>query len=82
MVDWPKADLSKWQALADRETGSRASELVWTTGATSDTLGFDTQTPTQLTVTITTSAATSGPHFLYVSNGAGLESNTIPYTIP
>ena len=31
MVDFPKLDLSAWQALADRETGGRARELVWRT---------------------------------------------------
>ena len=31
MVDFPKPDLSTWQALADRETGGRARELAWAT---------------------------------------------------
>jgi methylmalonyl-CoA mutase len=31
MVDFPKPDLSKWQALADQETGGRSGELVWAT---------------------------------------------------
>jgi methylmalonyl-CoA mutase len=31
MVDFPKPDLSAWQALADRETGGRARELAWAT---------------------------------------------------
>ena len=31
MVDFPKPDLSTWQALADRETGGDARELAWAT---------------------------------------------------
>ena len=31
MVDFPKPDLSAWQALADRETEGRARELAWAT---------------------------------------------------
>jgi methylmalonyl-CoA mutase len=31
MVDSPKPDLSRWQALAEKETEGRARELVWAT---------------------------------------------------
>jgi methylmalonyl-CoA mutase len=31
MADFPKPDLSAWQALAERETGGRARELAWAT---------------------------------------------------